>query len=116
MSKSEKLYQSIFGEKPVVTNDEKNVLISQIEKIRKNLLELTAKNRLLNFRFTKNSLKIIDELPHQIYKSLVLDGIRMEFGPLPEPDLNFSSEKLSIDELKKSYGKIPPEKILEITK
>lgn len=72
MSKSEKLYQSIFGEKPVITNDEKNVLISQIEKIRKKLLELTARNRLLNFRFTKNSLKIIDELPHQVYKSLMI--------------------------------------------
>ncbi len=56
-----------------------------LEKLRARLLDLTARNRLLNFRHTKTaSLRIIDELPDQLWETL-LGEREMRFQPVPEP-------------------------------
>ncbi|QQS40265.1 MAG: DUF4011 domain-containing protein [Acidobacteriota bacterium] len=53
--------------------------------MRKKLLDLTARNSLINFRHTKGrSLRVIDELPNQLVSSL-LDENEMRFEPIPEP-------------------------------
>ena len=45
-----------------------------LEQLRKKLLDLMARNKLLNFRHTKRScLRITDELPDQLLEVL-LDG------------------------------------------
>ena len=54
----------------------------QLEDARQNLLDLTMRNRLLNFRPTKaKTIRIIDEIPTEIYDFLVLQEKVMEFLP-----------------------------------
>jgi very-short-patch-repair endonuclease/preprotein translocase subunit Sec61beta len=56
-----------------------------LEKMRLRLLDLTARNRLLNFRHTKKgALRVIDELPDQLFSSL-LDGKELRFQAVSRP-------------------------------
>lgn len=56
-----------------------------IERIRRRLLDLTNRNRLLNFRHTKRaSLRIVDEMPDQLFEVLA-DGKDFVFAPVPRP-------------------------------
>src|SRR5438094_3546741 len=57
-----------------------------IERMRMRLLDLTNRNRLLNFRHTKRStLQIVGEAPESIYGRL-RDGAELFFKPVPKPD------------------------------
>ena len=72
------------------------VLHSILDNARKELLDLTARNRLLNTsRSTANSsrLEIVDELSEQVFRRLVVDGKPMSFLPRPESEEDDSSEK-----------------------
>ena len=54
----------------------------QITQSRKELLDLTLRNSLLNFRPSKTrGLKIVDELPHEAFGTLVRDRRAMSFRP-----------------------------------
>lgn len=56
-----------------------------LERMRRRLLDLTNRNRLLNFRETRSStLKVVDEIPDLLYKSL-LSGREMTFRAVPSP-------------------------------
>jgi len=45
--------------------------ITSLENLRKRLLDLTARNRLINFRHTKGaSLRVIDRQPNQLVEFL----------------------------------------------
>ena len=56
-----------------------------LESLRMRLLDLTARNRLINFRHTKTrSLRIIDELPNQLVETLLADT-EVRFLAIPEP-------------------------------
>lgn len=57
-----------------------------LDKVRQNLLDLTRRNRLLNYKESVRSIRIIDELPDEVFRLLVLDGKSMEFLPVPEPE------------------------------
>ena len=62
-----------------------NTATDALENLRKRLLDLTARNRLINFRHTKRgSLRIIDELPNQLVETLLAET-EMRFLPVPEP-------------------------------
>jgi hypothetical protein len=62
-----------------------NMAFNSLEKLRLRLLDLTARNRLINFRHTKKgSLRIIDELPNQLIETLLTET-EMRFLPVPEP-------------------------------
>ncbi|MCH8039364.1 MAG: DUF4011 domain-containing protein [Nitrospinae bacterium] len=55
----------------------------ELNKARSRLLDLTKANRLLKLRETRTgTLKIIDEIPDQIYEELVLNEKSMDFLPL----------------------------------
>ena len=57
-----------------------NKIEKQLQFARQNLLDFTMRNRLLNFRPTKaRTIKIIDEIPTEIYNILVLHEKIMEF-------------------------------------
>jgi very-short-patch-repair endonuclease/DNA polymerase III delta prime subunit len=57
----------------------------QLQDARQKLLDLTMFNRLLNFRPTKtNSIRVIDEIPREIYNVLVLQEKTMKFIPKPK--------------------------------
>jgi hypothetical protein len=60
---------------------------SSLAKLRNRLLDLTSRNRLLNFPSPppkKSSLQIVDELPAILYNRL-LDGDSLIFKAIPEP-------------------------------
>ncbi|MGC5074995.1 DUF4011 domain-containing protein, partial [Escherichia coli] len=61
-------------------------ILTSLEAMRKKLLDLTSRNRLLNFPITQkgSSLRIVDELPEQLYETLCSE-IQMEFAPVPDP-------------------------------
>lgn len=62
-------------------------LHDQLGKMRRRLLDLTGKNRLLNFRHTPTScVRLIDESPQQIFDRIT-SGEAVEFSPLrPDED------------------------------
>ena len=56
-----------------------------LEKIRRRLLDLTRRNQLLNYKHPRlRSIRIVDELPDQLFKALY-DGATFTFAPVPEP-------------------------------
>jgi very-short-patch-repair endonuclease len=56
-----------------------------LDNLRMRLLDLTARNRLINFRHTKGgSLRVIDELPNQLAEKLLAET-EMRFTAVPEP-------------------------------
>lgn len=62
-----------------------------LEKIRTRLLDLTNRNRLLNFRHSvTSSVRVVDADVDAIFRCL-LDGGKVEFIPVPEPDPAFYS-------------------------
>src|SRR6516164_1829216 len=64
-------------------------LESLYDGLRDKLLDLTKRNRMLNYSFSarsKRHLQIVDEVPEQIYRSLTRDSATLELKALPEPD------------------------------
>lgn len=60
-------------------------VLSSLENLRTRLLDLSARNRLLNYRHGRmGNLRIIDELPDQLYE-LLLSEEELRFLPVPEP-------------------------------
>lgn len=67
----------------------------KIAELRMRLLDLTNRNALLNFRHSEKALthiRIIDELPDFLFGSLI-EGEKLTFLPLPEPDDEPHDEK-----------------------
>lgn len=61
-------------------------VLESLELMRKKLLDLTARNRLLNFPIHQKSaaLRIIDEVPNQLCEELLADR-ELRFNPVPSP-------------------------------
>ena len=66
--------------------DLNDLALHALNRLRKKLLDLSRKNRLLNFKETQNTIRIIDELPDQVYETLVSNVTNMAFLPLPEEE------------------------------
>lgn len=84
---------------------QKNIGIDKrIDIWKEKLIDLSKRNRLLNFKQTKAStLKIIDEIPPEIFKILYCKNKEMQFLPIKVNDENLSEEeKLSREELNKN--------------
>ena len=65
-----------------------SIVKEKLEKLQQRLLKLATSNQLLNTNFQSRGLdrfRIIDELPDQLYSSLVNDKT-MKFDPLPQLD------------------------------
>lgn len=57
----------------------------QLEEARRNLLDMSLRNKLLNFKeYKRSTAQIVDEVPSHIYRQLVLDGNSMSFLPREE--------------------------------
>lgn len=68
------------------TNLEK--LDKKIETWKNKLIDLSRRNRLLNFRPTKvTTIKIIDEIPSEVFKSMVSENKSFHFLPKEKDDL-----------------------------
>ncbi len=78
---------------------DKEILEQKIEAWKNKLIDLSRRNRLLNFRSTKvTTIKIIDELPSEIFKSMVINNNSFHFLPKETEDLFDQSQKYSDDE------------------
>ena len=65
----------------------------RLETWKRQLLDLSLRNRLLNYRPTKvTTLEIVDEHPTLIFKGL-MDGRSYRFGPLPDSDDDASDDE-----------------------
>lgn len=75
----------------------------RIYKWKEKLIDLTKRNRLLSFKTSKYStLRIIDEQPPEVYRSLVQNMQIMEFLPINVNNENIpEEEKKSLQELNK---------------
>ncbi len=91
----------------------------QLQAARQNLLDLTMRNRLLNFKPTNaKTIKVIDGIPGDIYDVLVFQEKKMEFSPInkrkisqsnsgeADPNNRFLQTSLETDDLKKYLFKI----------
>lgn len=77
-----------------------------LERIRLRLLDLTNRNRLLNFRHTeKSSLRAVDELLDSLY-NVLRDGSELYFAPIPKPPKRTSQPLFDED----AAAKIPSAK------
>ncbi|EJL90176.1 DUF4011 domain-containing anti-phage protein Hhe [Pantoea sp. GM01] len=63
-------------------------ILKALEDMRRKLLDLTSRNRLLNFPVAQkhSSLRIVDELPDQLYRSLISEE-PMQFAAVPDPSI-----------------------------
>src|SRR5215204_3669651 len=63
-------------------------LAATLEHWKSQLLDLTKRNRALNFRVQKvSTVTIVDEQPAEVYRQLVGKGTAMRFVPLREPGI-----------------------------
>ncbi|MBL4847537.1 MAG: DUF4011 domain-containing protein, partial [Planctomycetes bacterium] len=103
--------------------------IARLEHQRQKLLDLTRRNRLLNFRPTRRTtVRIVDEVPSELFRLVVTSGRTMGFLPkeeaeevlaVPSPELQEpeSDDSLAAAELAQAVGmeradleaEIPPE-------
>jgi len=74
-----------------------DLALQALNRLRKKLLDLSRKNRLLNFKETRSTLRIIDERPDQVYETLVSNGTNMAFLPLPEEESNESDSDNNVN-------------------
>lgn len=83
-----------------------NLLSNKITKWKEKLIDLTKRNRLLNFKSPKNaSIKIIDEMPVEIFSILVSKSKKMSFLPIHVQQDQIPEEyKLSKEELNKEIN------------
>ena len=61
---------------------DKEILEYKIETWKNKLIDLSRRNRLLNFRPTKvTTIKVVDEIPSEIFKSMVIENNSFHFLP-----------------------------------
>ena len=89
----------------------------RLEQTRKKLLDLTRRNRLINYKHPNRGrfLTIIDESPEFIYQYLVFGEKRLTFKPLPEPlkSANYLKIETTLTHLEKHDYKLLLGKIKE---
>ena len=82
-------------EETIKDKNEKNI-DKRIYKWKEKLIDLSKRNRLLNFKTTKNAvIQIIDEQPPEIYRKLVQNIESMEFLPIKADKDNKPSAELN---------------------
>ena len=96
-------------------------ITSQIEAARRSLLDLTMRNRLLNFRPNKRrTIRVVDGLPNDVYEMLVINEKAMEFKPEDEDSKDSSDDSLDsqaeFDEAKVVDGVEPMNELTKIWK
>ncbi len=79
-----------------------------LEGLRKRLLDLTRRNRLLNFRHSaKSCLRVVDELPDELFKHL-RDDEKLIFTPVPQPEPEKNEHTPNGVPALPLFGEIPP--------
>lgn len=78
--------------------DSSNVNIEvKIGALRKNLLDLTMRNKLLNFKPRARSIRVVDEIPTEIYQLMVLEDKKMQFIPRDKKTITEEEKQAEFD-------------------
>ncbi len=89
------------------TREELDSIVNQtLERVRKKLLDLSRRNNLINFRETRRTIRIIDELPDETFRLLVNEGKSMQLLPFDPPD---EVECSTLDDETLKQGELPLE-------
>jgi len=79
------------------------VIEERIKRWKNKLIDLSKRNRLLNFKPTKvSTVCIIDEIPSEIYHTIVVKEDTMSFLPTTKDEVAESSEEKSLPQQHKS--------------
>ena len=87
----------------------------EIARLREKLLDLTRRNGLLNFSHSRNGafVRVIDELPDQLFDVLRRD--EMGFEPLPDPDTEPADERTEAFQNAMAIAQLTDEEYLRST-
>jgi len=77
--------------------DRRTLVSTVLQGLRVKLLDLSKRNRLLNFRHNRYCVWVVDEQPNQVFDYLARNGKIMVFAPLPESDRPKEAEEESDD-------------------
>lgn len=96
-AKGYELYKDLEAKEFIGDHNEdlQNTTDNSLKELSKKLLDLTRRNRLINFRHTENSkrfVRFIDEIP-DITLNKLNEGVTFDIIPLPEPDFDPEDEK-----------------------
>jgi len=90
----------------------KTIVERQLVAARQNLLELNMRNRLLNFRPNKaRTIRIIDEVPADVYERLVLNERFMELLPTLDENKEYQRDKSQQDLFSNNSGQVKEDTI-----
>lgn len=74
-------------------------IAKKLDQARRSLLDLTRRNRLINFKPRgRTSLQIVDEIPAEVFRILVADQKTMQFLPLEESEHYRASDSADLGE------------------
>lgn len=106
-----------MAQKQQAAVDSKKVVTDGLNITRKNLLDLSGRNRLLNFKHTgAKVLRFVDELPNHIYAELVASADSEQkkgflISPVPLPKKNEYPDLIDAKDLKKIDAKTHARKL-----
>ena len=63
----------------MLSNSSTNIIEKEFENLRKELLDLTLRNQLLNFKSRAKTITIVNQSPINLYQTLVLQENKMYF-------------------------------------
>ena len=63
----------------MLSNSSTNIIEKEFENLRKELLDLTLRNQLLNFKSRAKTVKINNQTPINVYQTLVIQNSKMYF-------------------------------------
>jgi len=81
----------------------------QFDKLRQNLLDLTMRNQLLNFRPRTRVIPMEDEIPEELYDLLVLNEKKLQFRPREYESLDRSVMDPSLESADEESGPGSPD-------
>jgi hypothetical protein len=77
-----------------------NPIESQLNSSREELLDLSLRNTLLNYRPLKSKgVEVVDELPEEIFRLLVSQSRALSFLPIPEKEPDQEIEEAAENEV-----------------
>jgi len=78
-------------------DDRAHIVGETLQRVRRKLLDVTRRNTLLNFRETRRTIRVIDELPDETFHRLVVDGTPMKLLPFDPPEELDQTTSINID-------------------
>lgn len=79
-----------------------NNIKKEFENLRNNLLDLTLRNQLLNFKPRSKTIEVVNQSPMSVYQTLILQKKKMQFVPNKKDRKSFKNDENEDGNSKKS--------------